>query len=131
MLSVSSCEQTYESSSSRKTGDGNVKLIIEPTDGAAPIVAAIKSARKSVEIVIFRFDYKSIEAALKAAVSKGVKVTALIANANRGGVKNLRELEMRFLGAGIVVARTDDDLVRYHDKFIIIDRHTLYMLSFN
>ena len=38
---------------------------------------------------------------------------------------------MRFLAAGIVVARTDDDLIRYHDKFIIIDRRILYMLSFN
>jgi cardiolipin synthase A/B len=120
-----------EASSSRKTEDGNVKLIIEPNDGVAPMVAAIKNARKSVDIVIFRFDYGSIEAALKAAVVKGVKVTALIANTNRGGVKNLRELEMRFLAAGIVVARTDDDLIRYHDKFIIIDRRILYMLSFN
>jgi len=108
-----------------------VKLIIEPNDGVAPIVAAIKNAKKSVEIVIFRFDYGVIEAALKAAVIKGVKVTALIANINRGGVKSLRELEMRFLAAGIVVARTDDDLIRYHDKLIIIDRRTLYMLSFN
>jgi cardiolipin synthase len=120
-----------EGSSSRKTEDGNVKLIIEPADGVAPIVAAIRNARKSVDIVIFRFGYGSIEAALKAAVVKGVKVTALIANTNRGGVKNLRELEMRFLAAGIVVARTDDDLIRYHDKFIIIDQRILYMLSFN
>jgi cardiolipin synthase len=120
-----------EASSSRKAEDGNVKLIIEPNDGVAPIVTAIKNARKSVDIVIFRFGYGSIEAALKAAVVKGVKVTALIANTNRGGVKNLRELEMRFLAAGIVVARTDDDLIRYHDKFIIIDRRILYMLSFN
>ena len=108
-----------------------MKLIIEPNEGVAPIVAAIKNARKSVEIAIFRFEYGGIEAALKAAVVKGVKVTALIANTNRGGVKHLRELEMRFLAAGMVVARTGDDLLRYHDKFIIIDRNTLYMLSFN
>ena len=117
--------------SSWKTEDGNMKLIIEPSDSVAPIISAIKSAKKSVEIVIFRFDYGAIEAALKAAVVKGVKVTALIANTNRGGVKNLRALEMRFLAAGIVVARTDDDLIRYHDKFIVIDRRILYMLSFN
>jgi cardiolipin synthase len=120
-----------EGLSSWKTEDDNVKLIIEPTDGVAPIISAIKKAKKSVEIAIFRFEYPAIEAALKAAVVKGVKVTALIANTNRGGVKYLRELEMRFLGAGIVVARTDDDLIRYHDKFIIIDRRILFMLSFN
>jgi phosphatidylserine/phosphatidylglycerophosphate/cardiolipin synthase-like enzyme len=117
--------------SSWKTEDGNMKLIIEPSDSVAPIISAIKNAKKSVEIAIFRFDYGAIEAALKGAVVKGVKVTALIANTNRGGAKNLRALEMRFLSAGIVVARTDDDLIRYHDKFIIIDRRILYMLSFN
>ena len=42
-----------------------VKLIIEPADGVAPLLAAIKSAKKSVEIAIFRFDRKDVEAALR------------------------------------------------------------------
>jgi cardiolipin synthase len=108
-----------------------VKLIIEPDNGVAPLLSAIKNAKKSVEIAIFRFDHKGIEAALKAAAEKGVRVTALIAFANRGGEKSLRKLELRFLDAGIIVARSADDLVRYHDKFILIDRRILYVLSFN
>ncbi|MDD5544106.1 MAG: phospholipase D-like domain-containing protein [Acidobacteriia bacterium] len=108
-----------------------MNLIIEPDDGAAPLLAAIKKAKKSVEIAIFRFDRGDIEAALKAAASKGVKVTALIAWANRDGEEHLRRLETRFLEAGIIVARSGDDLVRYHDKLTIIDRSTLYLLSFN
>ena len=32
---------------------------------------------------------------------------------------------------GVAVSRTADDLVRYHDKLMIIDRRTLYVLSFN
>jgi cardiolipin synthase A/B len=108
-----------------------MKLIIEPGDGVAPILSAIKNAKKSVEIAVFRFDRKDIEAALKAAAEKGVKVTALIAFANRGGERNLRKLELRFLDAGIIVARSADDLVRYHDKYLVVDRRVLYMLSFN
>ncbi|HEV8385375.1 MAG TPA: phospholipase D-like domain-containing protein [Candidatus Acidoferrales bacterium] len=108
-----------------------MKLIIEPEEGVAPILSAIKSAKKSVELAVFRFDHKEIEAALKATVGKGVRVTALIAHANRGGEKNLRKLELRFLDSGIIVARSSDDLVRYHDKFILIDRRILYVLSFN
>src|SRR4249920_2338281 len=99
-----------------------MKLIIQPADGVAPIISAIKNAKKSVEIVIFRFDYGAIEGALKAAAERGVKVTALIAFANRGGEKNLRKLELRFLDAGIIVARSSDDLIRYHDKCMVIDR---------
>ena len=108
-----------------------MKLIIEPTDGPGPLLAAIKKAKKTVDIAIFRFDRADVEKELKAAAARGVKVSALIAYVNRGGEKHLRALEMRFLDAGITVARTDDDLIRYHDKMMIIDRTILYMLSFN
>jgi cardiolipin synthase A/B len=108
-----------------------VKLIIEPGDGVAPLLAAIIGATTRVEIAIFRFDRTDVENALKAAAARGVKVTALIAFTNRGGEQRLRKLEQRFLSAGIIVARTSDDLIRYHDKYILIDRRVLYMLSFN
>lgn len=108
-----------------------MRLIIEPTDSVAPLLSAIKSAKKSVEIAIFRFDRKDVETALKAAADRGVKVTALIAFANRGGEQGLRKLELRCLAAGIIVARTDEDLIRYHGKYILIDRRVLCMLSFN
>ncbi len=108
-----------------------MKLLIQPEDGIAPLVAAIKKAKKSVDIVIFRFDRAEIEAGLKAAAKRGVSVSALIAYANHGGEKSLRKLEMRLLEAGVTVSRTADDLVRYHDKLLIIDRRLLYVLSFN
>ena len=108
-----------------------MKLIIEPADGVSPLLAAIKGAKTSVEIAIFRFDRTDVESALKSAAARGVKVTALIAFTNRGGEQRLRKLEQRFLDAGIIVARTSDDLIRYHDKYILIDRRVLYVLSFN
>jgi cardiolipin synthase len=108
-----------------------VKLIVQPRDGIDVLLSAIKKAKKSVDIAIFRFDRADVEVELKAAAARGVKVTALIAYVNRGGAKHLRALEMRFLEAGIIVARTADDLVRYHDKLIIFDRKTLFLLSFN
>jgi len=108
-----------------------MKLIVQPDSGVAPIVAAIKRARKSVEIAIFRFEHKAIEAALNEAAARGVRVTALIAFINRGGAKSLRKLELRLLDAGVIVARTADDLIRYHAKYILIDRRVLYVLSFN
>lgn len=108
-----------------------MKLIVQPRDSVAPLIKAIQRAKKSVEIVIFRFDELSIEQALIAAVERGVFVHALIAFTNRGGEKNLRNLEMRFLGKGITVARTDDDLVRYHGKILLVDRKELFVLAHN
>ena len=108
-----------------------MKLIIEPTDSVAPLLSAIKSAKKSIEIAIFRFDRRDVEMALKTAADRGVKVNVLIAFSNRGGEEGLRKLELRCLTAGIIVARTANDLIRYHAKYILIDRRVLYMLSFN
>jgi cardiolipin synthase A/B len=115
----------------RARGEGPMKLLIQPDDGIVALLSGIRSAKKSVEIVIFRFDRYDIEEELKAAVGRGVSVSALIAYTNRGGEINLRKLEMRMLEVGVTVSRTADDLVRYHDKLIIIDRRILYVLSFN
>jgi len=108
-----------------------VKCLIQPGDGAMPLIKAIKDAKKSVEIVIFRFNRSEIEKALAAAVTRGIHVHALIASANRGGMRSLRDLEMRLLAAGVTVTRTDDDLVRYHGKLMIVDRRVLFLLAFN
>src|SRR5436190_3321307 len=108
-----------------------MKLLIQPGDGVAPIVKAISQAKSCVEMLIFRFDEREVEHALAGAVSRGVAVHALIAHTNRAGEQNLRKLEMRLLGAGVTVARTADDLARYHGKLMIVDRRELYLLAFN
>jgi phosphatidylserine/phosphatidylglycerophosphate/cardiolipin synthase-like enzyme len=107
-----------------------VKLIIQPDSGLSPILKAIKRARKSINIVIFRFDREETERALASAVARGVPVRALVAHTNQGGAKELRKLEQRLLEAGVTVSRTADDLPRYHAKMIIID-DVLYVLGFN
>jgi cardiolipin synthase len=108
-----------------------MKLLTQPGDSVEPLVRAIDGAKSSVEILIFRFDRGEVERALVAAAKRGVFVHALIAYTNRGGEKSLRDLEMRLLGAGVTVARTADNLIRYHGKLMIIDRRELYLLGFN
>ena len=108
-----------------------MKLLIQPDNGIKPILSALRKAKKSIRILIFRFDRVEIEKALVEAVARGVTVQALIAHTNQGEEKNLRRLEMRLLAEGITVTRTADDLVRYHGKMIIIDDKTLYILGFN
>jgi cardiolipin synthase len=106
-------------------------LIVEPDDGVAPVVKAINAARSSIDIGIFRLDRGDIAKALKRAVARGVPVRTLIAHTNRGGEKQLRKLEHGLLETGASVRRTDDDLHRYHNKIMIVDRKTLYVLGFN
>lgn len=108
-----------------------MKLLVQPDDGVGPLIKGIDAAKETIEILIFRFGQIQIERALVNAVNRGVRVRALIAYTNRGGEKNLRALELRLLAAGVTVARTADDLLRYHGKMIIVDDRELYLLAFN
>jgi len=108
-----------------------MKLLVQPNDGVQPLIRAISHAKRSIEIMIFRFEHREIERALAAAVSRGVAVHALIAHTNRSGEDSLRKLELRLLSAGVTVARTGDDLLRYHGKLMIVDGRELYLLAFN
>lgn len=108
-----------------------MRLIIQPDDGITPILKAIKGARKSIDIVVFRFDVDAIEEALTKAVERGVIVRALIAHTNRGGASKLRKLESRLLKAGVTLSRTADDMVRYHGKLLLIDQKEAFVFGFN
>ena len=108
-----------------------MELIVQPADGLARTLSVVEHAKASLDIVIFRFDLKSLEKAIVAAVRRGVAVRALIAHTNSGGDKRLRQLELRMLDAGVTVTRTADDLVRYHAKMLIVDREELHVYGFN
>jgi cardiolipin synthase A/B len=109
------------------------RLLIQPGSGTRALIEEIDAAHESVHIVVFRFDRREIEMALKRAARRGVFVHALVAHtsAGQGGEITLRKLEMRLLADGITVTRTASDLVRYHDKLMIIDSETLFLLGFN
>jgi len=108
-----------------------MRLLVQPDDGSRLLVKGINNAARSIQIVIFRFDQRELERALASAVTRGVSVHALVAHTNRAGEENLRRLEMRLLAAGVTVARTADDLDRYHGKLMLVDRRELYILAFN
>src|SRR5262245_19398547 len=108
-----------------------VKLIVQPEAGMPPIITAIKQARKSIDVLIFRLNRVEIARALESAVARGIRVRALTAHANHGGTKSLRKLEMHLLEAGVTVSRTADDLLRYHGKMMIIDHRILHVYGFN
>ena len=108
-----------------------MRLIVQPEDGVVPVVAAIRSAKKSLDMPIFRLDHIEVDKAIKSAVKRGVIVRTLIAHTNTGGDKGLRKLEQRLLATGATVSRTADDLVRYHNKFMIVDGRTLLVMGFN
>ena len=107
-----------------------MKLIVQPDAGVVPVVQAIRKARKTIDVFVFRLDIAEVERALMAAVQRGVRVRAVIAHTNRGGESRLRKLEQRLLAGGVTVSRTADDLLRYHAKYMIAD-DMLHLFGFN
>ena len=108
-----------------------MKLLVQPEDRGATLVAAVRCARKSVDLMVFRSDRPDLRRALAEAVTRGVTVRTLIAHTNSEGSRGLRKLESDLLGAGVTVSRTADDLVRYHAKFMVIDRERAFIMGFN
>ena len=108
-----------------------MELIVQPTDGAAPLLAALNRAQNTLDLIIFRLDLKIVEKAIEEAVGRGVNVRALIAHTHNGPDKRLRQLELRMLAKGVTVSRTGGDLVRYHGKLMIVDREELHVYGFN
>ena len=107
-----------------------MKLIIQPDDGLTPLAEGRPAAKKSIDLVIFRFDRVELEKALAAAVARGVVVRAL----DRAHQRRRREAAAQARAAAARGrrhrARTADDLPRYHGKMTIID-DTLFVLGFN
>ena len=108
-----------------------MKLIVEPDHGINPVLRAIATARRTIDVLIFRLDCPSVTQNLEEAVARGVVVRAIIARKHQGGARDLRRLERRLLRAGAVLARTSGDLTRYHGKMMIVDGQFLHVYGFN
>jgi len=108
-----------------------VELIVQPADGIKPLLETLAAAQKSIDMMIFRLDLKPMEKELEAARNRGVVVRTLIAHQGSLGEKKLRQLELRLLEKGILVARTGDAFTRYHGKMMIVDREALHVYGFN
>lgn len=108
-----------------------MRLLVQPDQSVGPVVEAIDAAREQLDLYIFRLAYPEIERALAAAVERGVVVRTLIAHTANNAEDALRKLEQRLLAMGATVSRTDEDLVRYHGKMMIVDCRELFVLGYN
>lgn len=108
-----------------------ITVIVQPRDGINPLLDAIRSAERSLDLTIYRADRLEIEQSLVEAADRGVRVHVLTTTTNRHDAKNLRKLESRLSATKVRVSQTARDLVRYHNKMMIVDEAALYLLTFN
>ena len=112
----------------------NLSLIVQPGDSFFPIVDAIDGATTSIKMTIFRMNDPIVLEAMTYAVSRGVKVQALVAPNSKGWTKRNKKLSEELSKVGIEVAvprARKEKIKRYHYKMMTIDNQVSLILTFN
>jgi len=107
------------------------KLIIEPDAGRAPLLAAIKNAKSSIDIVMYGFTDEAFINALVAAKNHGKNVNVLLEpqpyKAENENNKTIRQLHAE----NIQLQWPDPSFKLTHQKTLIFDQQSAIVMTFN
>jgi cardiolipin synthase len=121
----------------RRSSQQQLALITEPTAGIGKILTAIRQARTSVELVMYELEDTTVENALVAAEHRGVHVQVLLNHGYYGertdyGRPAFNLPAYRYLGNhGVPVRWTPSHFALTHEKALIVDLRTAYIMTFN
>lgn len=101
-------------------------LVVEPRDGVAPVLAFIRKARRSLDLVIYELEDPSLIAALDSAHARGVMVRVLLNHNNQN------ENAYHALSAdGIPVRWAPPYFTFTHEKTMVADDARALIMTFN
>jgi cardiolipin synthase A/B len=106
-------------------------LIVLPDDTAKPILDAINSATKALNIRMFLFTDPTLLDAVVAARKRGVKVRVMLNPARRSGESENEEARKVLTKAGIDVHDSNPAFDLTHQKSMVIDNATGFVESLN
>jgi phosphatidylserine/phosphatidylglycerophosphate/cardiolipin synthase-like enzyme len=110
---------------------GKLSLITEPGAGVAPVLDAIRGARRTVELVMYEDEDGQVDAALAAARGRGVSVRVLLNGGYYGEGSPDNEPAYKYLQAHRVDVRwTPPYFALTHQKSLVVDGRA-YILTFN
>jgi len=108
-----------------------VSLITEPQAGIAPLLRAIRDARRTVELVMYEDEDGQVDAALAAARARGARVRVLLNGGYYGEGSSDNSAAYRYLQAhGVAVRWTPSYFALTHQKSLVVDGRA-YILTFN
>jgi phosphatidylserine/phosphatidylglycerophosphate/cardiolipin synthase-like enzyme len=109
-----------------------VRVFVEPQAGAKPIVSAIAGATRSVWLEVYLLTDTAVIHALEEAVARGVDVRVLLDTSPFGGGGTSAQETLARLSAAGAQAKAADPAYRYtHEKAMVIDGATAYIMSCN
>src|ERR1700742_2463089 len=107
------------------------QLIVMPDDGIQPLLTAIGSAGKSLEIKMFLFSEARLIDAVIEAHRRGVKTRVMLNPHRRSGESDNDATSDMLADAGVEVRATDPDFQITHEKSMVIDEQAAYIKSLN
>lgn len=113
-------------------GLSHARLIVEPDDGISPFTGAIASATQSVQVELYLLTDTRIVQALEEAANRGVDVRVLLelhplGENPTGPQKTFDSLA----AAGVHMKAADPAYTLTHEKAMIVDGATLYVMTCN
>ncbi len=106
-------------------------LIVLPDDSARPILDAINQASKSLRIKMFVFSDPAVLQAVIAAHKRGVTARVMLNPARRSGESENAESRKLLETAGVSVLDANPQFDLTHEKSMVVDDHTAFIMSFN
>lgn len=110
----------------------HAQMIVEPDDGASPITGAIASATTSVQLEMYLLTDTRVVQALEEAANRGVDVRVLLElhplGENPTGPQKTFET---LAAAGVQMKAGDSAYTLTHEKAMIVDGATLYVMTCN
>lgn len=109
----------------------NVSLFEQPEDGRVPILTALQSAKREIDIEVYELSDKQIIAALENAKSRGIIVKVLLEHHPFGSSSFNDTVEQQLQHDAIMVKWTNPVFALTHEKSIIIDANEVLILNQN
>ena len=106
-------------------------LVVLPDDSARPMLDAINHASRSLRIKMFVFSDPAILQAVIAAHKRGVDVRVMLNPARRSGESENEESRKLLTSAGINVLDSNPSFDLTHEKSMVVDDETAFVMSFN
>lgn len=123
---------TVASSGTLAGGAMGVSVFVEPQAGEAPLLHAIEGAQRSVWVEVYLLTDHNVIAALEDAANRGVETRVLLETHPYGSGSTSPTQTLDELQAAGVQAKASDPAYYYtHEKALIVDGATLYILTAN
>ena len=112
------------------SGAHGVRVFVEPAAGEQPIINAIDSAQKSVWVEMYLLSDRNVIRALEDAANRSLDVRVMLEPHPFGGSPPARTID-QLTAAGVKAQETDPAFALTHEKGMIIDGTTAYIMTSN